>query len=467
MTSQSQKHQLPQERPAGTWQWWTARLWLLLRLVAEAIGDGCVLGTALCRWALAGWRGAADPIRDPHDLPLSLDALFDERDERVLERWFDLRVKKVERYVPGRCDDGDDDAVGELHPHAFGSSRALAVLTFADSRRVRVFVKLHSHIRTTNALLSSVGLYHNEVNAYRQDDDDRDGEVVPLKLRARCFAARVSSTRLLLVLEDLAARPGTRMLELVDPELDQRDVEAVLDTLAQLHAHSIQHRTHESPRVWNARTRPNMGGLVGLAALYLARRRWPQFISESTYGTLFTVLECWQELLRRWDADAFEHVVVHGDAHAGNMFITYSDSEENGDRERMAGLLDLQCVQMQHPMRDVAYFIALSLPPHLAATYEKDWLRFYLNRLSIHTSIPSLPSYWDWDACRLQYRLHTIYALYATLYSSAFSHLMDDTLTAALLPRVIAQCERLDLLQALQTYGLNPQLPLKHGDREA
>ena len=84
------------------------------------------------------------------------------------------------------------------------------------------------------------------------------------------------------------------------------------------------------------------------------------------------------------------HTLVHGDTHIGNML-----RDEQGPI-----LLDWAMVRQGPSLRDVAYFIANSIPHEVRQEHEQDLLRTYLAALSAHgVEIP-----WDeaWDTYRLQ-----------------------------------------------------------------
>ncbi|WP_323809632.1 phosphotransferase family protein [Sphingobium baderi] len=86
---------------------------------------------------------------------------------------------------------------------------------------------------------------------------------------------------------------------------------------------------------------------------------------------------------------ALPHCLIHGDAHAGNMF-------ENADG---CGIVDWQLLQRGHWSLDVAYHVAAALTVEDRRTHEQDLLRLYLDRLAAHGVTPPA---WDdaWDRYR-------------------------------------------------------------------
>jgi hypothetical protein len=90
--------------------------------------------------------------------------------------------------------------------------------------------------------------------------------------------------------------------------------------------------------------------------------------------------------------------VVHGDFHAGNLYI---------DAAGRPGVLDWQIIQRAHWALDVSYHIGSVLTTEDREAAEQDLLRHYLDRLRAHGVEP--PS---WDEAWVQYRVHMIYGYY-------------------------------------------------------
>jgi hypothetical protein len=89
--------------------------------------------------------------------------------------------------------------------------------------------------------------------------------------------------------------------------------------------------------------------------------------------------------------------VVHGDAHAGNVFETASGP----------GLIDWQLLQRGCWALDVAYHIAAVLTVEDRERSERRLLAHYLDRLTAHGAEPP-----QWDDAWLHYRLAMIYGYY-------------------------------------------------------
>lgn len=91
--------------------------------------------------------------------------------------------------------------------------------------------------------------------------------------------------------------------------------------------------------------------------------------------------------------------MVHGDTHMGNFFI---------EPDQTIGTFDLQVKSEEHPMRDVAYFLACSYPEEDLPKHEKMLIKYYIARLKASGAVPEaeLPTF---EECWFQYRLHTWY----------------------------------------------------------
>jgi len=86
---------------------------------------------------------------------------------------------------------------------------------------------------------------------------------------------------------------------------------------------------------------------------------------------------------------AMGQCLVHGDAHAGNVFETAEG----------CGIIDWQLLQRGHWSLDAAYHIAAVLPVEQRRRHEQDLLRHYLDRLASHGGEP--PAWADaWDRYR-------------------------------------------------------------------
>jgi len=111
------------------------------------------------------------------------------------------------------------------------------------------------------------------------------------------------------------------------------------------------------------------------------------------------------------------HCMIHGDAHAGNIFETSSGP----------GLIDWQLVQRGVWAADVAYHIGAVLNIDDRRRTELDLLRHYLTRLSIYgVDAPT------WEEATVQYRRYLAYGLHLW----AMTQLVDDAITTQFVQRL-------------------------------
>jgi hypothetical protein len=96
------------------------------------------------------------------------------------------------------------------------------------------------------------------------------------------------------------------------------------------------------------------------------------------------------------------HTLIHGDTHIGNLFI-------DGDR---VGFLDWGLLTISTPMRDVSYFITMSMLADERRKSERDLLQHYLDtRRSLGGSEITFDDAWQ------AHRVHTAYTVLASFLS--------------------------------------------------
>jgi aminoglycoside phosphotransferase (APT) family kinase protein len=96
------------------------------------------------------------------------------------------------------------------------------------------------------------------------------------------------------------------------------------------------------------------------------------------------------------------HTLIHGDPHIGNLFI------DNG----RVGFLDWGLMTVSTPMRDVSYFITMSMLADERRKHERDLLEHYLDtRRSLGGADISAEDAWQ------AHRVHTAYTVLASFLS--------------------------------------------------
>jgi len=177
---------------------------------------------------------------------------------------------------------------------------------------------------------------------------------------------------------------GARFLTALSP-YSATQAQASLDQLAKLHAASWG---EEALAQWpwvRARveelTRYDVVPPTRLTELMQGERGEPLPDAIRDGERIYSAL---RQIARR-DA-ALPHCLIHGDAHAGNVF-------ESADG---TGFVDWQLLQRGHWSLDVAYHIAAVLTVEERRACEQDLLRYYLDRLtSLGVSAPGWDEAWD------------------------------------------------------------------------
>ena len=112
------------------------------------------------------------------------------------------------------------------------------------------------------------------------------------------------------------------------------------------------------------------------------------------------------------------HCLVHGDAHAGNIYV---------DGEGRPGIIDWQVVHFGHWATDVAYHIGAVLSIEDRRAHEEELLRGYLDELArLGGAAPA------WDVAWEDYRAHLPYGYYLW----AITRRVDRTITLEFVDRL-------------------------------
>jgi Ecdysteroid kinase-like family len=253
------------------------------------------------------------------------------------------------------------------------SARAMLSLRFARDGAVASADDLPERVVCKLALGADsvmAAFYENEVQVYSRLRPELLVEA-PRSLGA-LYDAR--SAQFVLMLEDLTQR-GARFPN-VTQDVPLSAIEALLDTLAVLHARHWQSPRFSTDLAW---LQTHLEGRVA----YLMNELAPPLIQHeidtqafkrelvqrlrSTGPELLTAVR----QLQRHQAH-LQQTVLHGDAHLGNTYLLPQGA---------AGLLDWQLCVRGYCMHDVSYLIATSLPIALRREHERRLLSHYRERL--------------------------------------------------------------------------------------
>jgi aminoglycoside phosphotransferase (APT) family kinase protein len=186
-------------------------------------------------------------------------------------------------------------------------------------------------------------------------------------------------------------------------ELTVANVQAVLDTLARLHA-----RYWESPRFKTdlAWVQTHVVGDVKDLMDGLIRDGIRDQISREKYkreligrmGTSEEELHAGLAAVQRHQS-TLPQTILHGDPHVGNIYLMPDGS---------AGLYDWQISVRGHVIHDVVYQITTGLSIELRRKHERELLAIYLDRLG-HYGVANPPSA---EELWLEYRRAAIWGVY-------------------------------------------------------
>lgn len=133
--------------------------------------------------------------------------------------------------------------------------------------------------------------------------------------------------------------------------------------------------------------------------------------------------------------------VIHGDPHIGNLFF-------DGDR---VGFLDWGIINVNTPMRDVSYFLTMSLTVADRRRLERELLAHYLEIWNTGGGEPI-----SWDDAWLAHRVHAGYTVLASCQVVTFpadATPQRQVFAAAFLERSQAAIADLDARDAIRAFG--------------
>lgn len=300
-----------------------------------------------------------------------------------------------------------------------------------DSAPRTVFVKVRPPRLAEQIFGRMFRLGTTEVAFYR---DVRPG----LTVRApTCYAAEAATGgEFALILEDLA-RDGVALPTIADP-ITRIQSEAVVDALAKLHAGFWG--AARFPWLRTGRDNPNAAveRFVCARAHGPTVRRFAHLLPDRVREGAHRIQRERRALERYW-ADA-PSTLIHGDSHAGNLYF------EDGE----AGFFDWQVTQRHQGIRDVAYFLILSLDTRLRREHERALVDRYRARL-VDLGVPAsdVRAEDSWE----RYRSFSLYAYIATSVTTAMSDLQPSHIAELGLRRAATAVDDLDALRLLERIG--------------
>ena len=216
----------------------------------------------------------------------------------------------------------------------------------------------------------------------------------------------------------------------------QADAAAVaLEDLARFHGHFFDPQVRAARAPWLVNTRPPMDEATAQLMRYVLDEH-----GDVLTPAYIAIGEMYVEHHARIDAlwHAGPQTYIHGDAHIGNVFL-------DGGR---VGFLDWGMSRESTPLRDVSYFLTMTVDPQERRRAERDLLRQYLAALRAAGG-PEIGFDEAWSVHRVQ----ASYTVVATFLAFMPSYLAGDgqELGVALRTRSELALEDLDVVEATRS----------------
>jgi len=318
----------------------------------------------------------------------------------------------------------------EVLDHAFATNqRARIGLTYEKSGAGpdSLFVKLAPLDEGHRQMIGAIGMGAREAQFYA---DVAGTIVLPVP---RCWFAGAEGDLFVLLLEDLASR-GCRFSD-GGWGVGAAAAANALEDLARFHARFEDPAARDAVAPW-LRTPdrgPGSAATAGLMRWVLDQKVDTLSSNYSAIGELYVEHHAWFDEM--WNAGP--QTLVHGDLHIGNVFL---------DSDRV-GFIDWGLSRTSTHLRDVSYFLTMSVDIEERRANERALLQTYLDALRSAGGV-EIPFDDAWQAHRLQ----ASYTVVATFLAYMPTYMDGDgvTLGKSLLARADAALEDLDVVDAVR-----------------
>jgi hypothetical protein len=290
-----------------------------------------------------------------------------------------------------------------------------------------MFAKMASPDPAHRAAIGSTGMGAREVRFYAEVAASLD-----MRIPECHFAGSGDDGAFLLLLEDLAAK-GCVMSDgtwCIPPDL----AAGAMEDLASLHVRFAEPARLATVRPW-VTDRPASAPETTVPILRQVVDGNADVLSAGYVAVAEMYIADPRALVALWDEGP--HTLIHGDTHIGNLFL-------DGDR---VGFLDWGLLAVTTPMRDVSYFLSMSMSTDDRRAHERDLLRHYLDvRRSLGGDEITFDQAWE------AHRLHTGYTMLASFLSLVPPYNGPDQkdFGDAFRNRSIAAIDDLDTVAALE-----------------
>jgi Ecdysteroid kinase-like family len=248
------------------------------------------------------------------------------------------------------------------------------------------------------------------------------------------------SCRLSIIMDDIVATQGVRFFEVATP-ITRADLEGMLVILADTHATFWNSPRLHSEFTWLMDPKRYAQKLIeGMDMRELTRLGFERAQRVIPAGMKGRVDDVWEAFMKSMDMNAVgELTYVIGDPHLRNFY-----RKPDGK----IGFCDWQVTMKSGWCHDFAYTMLTSLPIASRRAWEKELLRFYLDRVKAKGGNP--PAFEEaWGI----YRRQTMYTFVGWLITIGFGALQPsmqpDSESLAIIERAAAAAEDLDTLALL------------------
>jgi len=329
---------------------------------------------------------------------------------------------------------GTEVTAVEILDHSFATNqRARVGLTYAtgpgsgSAGPPSLFVKLAPIDPVHREMIGATGMGEREAQFY-SDVAPTVNVLVP-----GCSFAASEGDRFVLLLEDLSLR-GSRFASNGEWGITADAAAGALEDLAVFHARFEHADERDRVAPWLAIPRPSMSEATsGLMRWVLDENAGKLTDNYSTIGELYVEHHAWFDEI--WHAGPA--TMIHGDTHIGNVYL-------DGDR---VGFLDWGLSRTSTHLRDVSYFLTMSVDVDERRAHQRELLQGYLDALRAAGGVEI-----TYDDAWAAHRLHASYTVVATFLAYMPSYAASDGvgLGDALLARADAALADLDVVDAVR-----------------
>jgi hypothetical protein len=317
----------------------------------------------------------------------------------------------------------------ELLDHAFATNqRARIGLTYAqpDAGPATLFVKLAPIDPVHREMIGATGMGEREAQFY-SDVAPTANVLVP-----GCSFAASDDDRFVLLLEDLGTR-GARFASNGEWGIPADAAAGALDDLAAFHARFEDAAQRDKVAPWlRTPSRRMSEATAGLMRWVLDENAGKLTDNYTAIGELYVTHHAWFDEM--WHSGPPTY--IHGDTHIGNVFL-------EGSR---VGFLDWGLSRVSTHLRDVSYFLTMSVDVEERRKHERELLQGYLDALRASGGVDI-----SFDDAWAVHRLQASYTVVATFLAYMPSYAASDgvALGDALLARCDAALDDLDVVEAV------------------